>query len=55
MRFARAGGEMADKHEEPEEWLLLSRCVARMGELHPVYRSYPGYARRDLEAAILRL
>ena len=44
---------MADKHEEPEEWLLLSGCVARMGELHPVYRSRPGYARRDLEAAIL--
>ena len=50
MRFARAGGEMAE-HEEPEEWLLLSGCVAR--ELHPVYRSRPGYARRDLEAAIL--
>ena len=50
MRFARAGGGMADKHEEPEEWLLLFGCVARMGELHPVY---PGYARRDLEAAIL--
>jgi hypothetical protein len=35
-----------------DDWLLLFTCVARMGELHPIYRSYPGYARRDLEAAI---
>jgi len=35
-----------------DEWLLLSATVARMSELHPVYCSYPGYARRDLETAI---
>ena len=37
---------------QPNDWILLSTCVARMGELHSVYREYPGYARRDLEAAI---
>ena len=35
-----------------DDWVLLTTCVARMGELHPIYRSYLGYARRDLEAAI---
>lgn len=38
--------------QEPDDWLLLCTCVARMSELHPVYRSYPGYAQRDLESAI---
>ena len=38
--------------QEPADWLLFSTCVARMCELHPVYRFYPGYARRDLESAI---
>jgi hypothetical protein len=35
-----------------DDWLLFSTCVARMGELHPKYRSHLGYARRDLESAI---
>ncbi len=43
---------MADKNQEPEEWLLLSTCIARMGELHPAYRSRLGHARRDFEAAL---
>jgi hypothetical protein len=47
MRLAHAEGEMV-----VDDWVLLTTCVARMGELHPIYRSYPGYARRDLEAAI---
>ena len=34
------------------EWLLLSVAVARMGELSPIYRTFPGYACRDLEIAI---
>jgi hypothetical protein len=38
--------------QQPNDWLLLSMCVARMGELHPVYRSRLGYARRDLETAM---
>jgi hypothetical protein len=38
--------------QSPDEWLLLSTCIARMGELNPVYRSHLGYARRDLETAI---
>jgi hypothetical protein len=35
-----------------DDWLLLFTCVERMAELHPIYRSYPGFARRDLESAI---
>jgi hypothetical protein len=35
------------------EWILLSTAVVRMAELSPIYRSYPGLARRDLEKAIL--
>jgi hypothetical protein len=35
-----------------DDWVLLSTCVARMGELHPKYRSHLGYARRDLKVAI---
>ena len=31
---------------------FLSACVARMSELHPVYRTRLGFARRDLENAI---
>jgi len=38
--------------DDGAEWLLLSTAVARMSELAPVYRSYPGIARRDLETAI---
>jgi hypothetical protein len=38
--------------ENGEEWISLSMAVARMSELHPVYRTYPGYAHRDLESAI---
>jgi hypothetical protein len=38
--------------ENGVEWIPLSMAVARMSELHPVYRSHPGYARRDLESAI---
>jgi hypothetical protein len=38
--------------QEPHDWLLLSTCIARMSELHPVYRLRLGFARRDLEAAI---
>jgi hypothetical protein len=34
------------------EWLLLSTAVARIGELSPIYRTFPGYACRDLEIAI---
>jgi hypothetical protein len=43
---------MSLSHEVADEWLLLSTCIARMSELHPIYASYPGYARRDLENAI---
>jgi hypothetical protein len=38
--------------QEPDEWILLSTCTARMGELHRIYVSYRGYAQRDLESAI---
>jgi hypothetical protein len=34
------------------EWVLLSTAVARMSELHPVYRRLVGLARRDLENMI---
>jgi hypothetical protein len=34
------------------DWILLSTAVVRMAELSPIYRSYPGFARRDLEYAI---
>lgn len=34
------------------EWILLSEAVARMAEISPVYRSYPGRARDELERAI---
>jgi hypothetical protein len=47
VRIAHAEGDMAT-----EDWVPLSTCVARMRELHPVYSSHVGYARRDLEAAI---
>jgi len=43
---------MAVSLEGGGEWLLLSTAVARMSELHPGYRSFPGYARGDLECAI---
>jgi hypothetical protein len=43
---------MEPECEGGSEFILLSTAVARMGELHPVYRSRPGYARRDLESAI---
>jgi hypothetical protein len=38
--------------DKGEEWILLSTAVARMSELAPIYGSYPGLARRDLETAI---
>jgi hypothetical protein len=38
--------------QETDDWILLSTCVARMSELHPVYRSYPGHARDNLATAI---
>jgi hypothetical protein len=34
------------------DWIPLSMAVARMGELHPIYRRYPGWARRDLDNTI---
>jgi hypothetical protein len=34
------------------EWISLSAAVARMSELHPIYRSLVGLARRDLENII---
>ena len=40
------------KSPDAEDWILLSTAVARMAELHPAYRTYPGYARRDLEKMI---
>jgi hypothetical protein len=43
---------MVHEAQGPEEWILLSTCVARMSELHPIYVSHQGYARRDLEKAI---
>jgi hypothetical protein len=43
---------MVQDAQGPDEWILLSTCVARMSELHPVYSSYLGFARRDLETAI---
>jgi hypothetical protein len=43
---------MDANHQEPEEWISLFSCVARMGELHQNYRSYLGWARGDLEATI---
>jgi hypothetical protein len=43
---------MAPDLESGSEWILLSMAVARMSELHSVYRSYTGYALRDLETAI---
>jgi hypothetical protein len=43
---------MVTDFPQPNDWILLSACVARMGELHRVYRFYPGYAQRDLEAVI---
>jgi hypothetical protein len=36
----------------PNDWILLHTCIARMGELHAFYRSFRGYAERDLEAAV---
>jgi hypothetical protein len=35
-----------------DEWILTSACVARMSELSPSYRFYPGRARGDLENSI---
>jgi hypothetical protein len=43
---------MVPDGEGGDEWILLSTAIARMSELHPAYRSHPGYARRDLENAI---
>jgi hypothetical protein len=43
---------MAPHLESGSDWILLSTAVARMSELHSVYRSHTGYALRDLETAI---
>jgi hypothetical protein len=43
---------MAGHTKFKSEWLLLSTAVARMGEVSPIYRTFPGYACRDLEIAI---